>query len=151
VSQGRGRGVAKNRAGMLRFVLLVSRVFLCSRISIASKCILTCAEFSLQICDRFRMANGCEGPGVFEWFAIEEKYIEPLRAAVKTTFPAVDILRNEGNWFPCVEWLVDYKIPFMHGYQHPGDVVLTGGDTMHWYRCKFTMPVDVMASLSGLE
>ena len=60
------------------------------------------------------------GPGESEWFGVEGKYFTALRSAVWTK-SNIDILRNEGNWFPKPEDLNDIKIPYFHGIQRAGD------------------------------
>jgi hypothetical protein len=82
---------------------------------------------------RFRSVNCNQGPGSSEWFGIEKKYVPRLREAVMEQFK-VDIIRDEGLWYPNPKWLHDMQIPYYHGIQRAGDVVILRGDTLHWVR-----------------
>lgn len=82
---------------------------------------------------RFRSVNCNNGPGASEWFGVELKYMSIMRDAIIRDFK-VDILRDEGLWFPNPEWLHAMNIPYFHGIQRAGDVVILRGDTLHWVR-----------------
>lgn len=83
--------------------------------------------------NRLRSINCNDGPGSSEWFSVESKYLNEVKALVLRDYQ-VDVLRNEGAWFPDPMWFASHKIPFMHGIQKPGDVVILKGATLHWVR-----------------
>eukprot|EP01041_Mallomonas_annulata_P006972 gene6972-14167_t len=81
----------------------------------------------------FHSVNCNVGPGSSEWFGIEAQYVPKLRILIRKTF-GIDILRQEGCWYPDPTWLTELKIPFSYGIQHAGDVVFVKGSTLHWVR-----------------
>lgn len=87
----------------------------------------------IALYSRLHSVNCNKGPGSSEWFGIESKYVPIMRQAILDEFE-VDILRDEGLWYPNPEWLNRLNIPYFHGIQKAGDVVVLKGDTLHWVR-----------------
>ena len=82
---------------------------------------------------RFRSVNWTFGPGASEWFAVEPQHCQALHDVVKRE-GSTDLLADEGSWFITPEFLETHGIPFLHGFQRQGDLMLTKGGTLHWVR-----------------
>lgn len=82
---------------------------------------------------RLQSINCNMGPGASEWCAIAACHVPRLRRQIFESHK-IDILRQEGRWFPDTSCLVDLEIPYMYGIQEAGDVVVLQGATMHWVR-----------------
>lgn len=83
--------------------------------------------------DCFRSLNCNCGPDPSEWYSVEAEHVPRMREMALTQF-GVDIYRKEGMFFPSEEWLREMKIPFQHGLQKAGDMMLLKGQTVHWVR-----------------
>jgi len=75
--------------------------------------------------------NVNHGPGVSEWGAVAGDAVPMLREAALREF-GFDILSGEGRYFPSLAWLDSRGIPHTFFRQHPGDVVLLEGHTVHF-------------------
>lgn len=80
------------------------------------------------------------GPGYSEWFTLDLKYIEKLRAELKESNKLfivgykMDLYEQEGLWYEDLDWFISHGYPVKRFLQRKNDIVVTGPGTLHWVR-----------------
>jgi hypothetical protein len=84
---------------------------------------------------RMRSININHGPGDSLWWCTPVEDSKKLAEQVSTEY-GMNIYKEEGIWFPEMDFFYRNRIKMQYTLQKPGDILLVGPGTLHWVKAK---------------